>query len=207
MARKGVQYRLEQNLNNLIGGFKMSLPDPVTKRDKFLHNMIKGTPEIDNIETSNREDAYLKALCANAVPFSQGGLGQNTPKARMVRTYLDVLRRYQLFISYSGESAGTISLGQDYKTFSKIEVYYKNYDGQFSFRAMAPQYSDNVVLDLVTFNEYYTTCKLYSATLTFSEDSATFSDTLITSLKSSETTLTRQSNNGLKIYKIIGYKY
>ncbi len=162
-----------------------------------------------DLSTENKTSiiSAINEVNGKTIPFSQGGNGSSTPTAVMTRTYLDVMRAYQIFISLIDGAIGTLNLTLDYSNFGKIEVYYKTHDGKFSSRMFWPQYSNNVVLDLVTFNEYYTTCKLYSANLTFSGSTATLSDTLVTDVKSSGNTLDRQTSYGIKIHRIVGYKY
>jgi len=163
-----------------------------------------------DLSTENKTSIIgaINEVNGKTIPFSQGGSGSSTPTAIMTRTYLDVMRAYTTFLNlFDGAKPGTLDLTMDYSEFGKIEVYYKTFDGKFSSRALWPHYSNDLVLDVVTFNEYYSKCKLYSANLTFSGKTATFSDTLVTDLTSSGTTLDRQTDYGLRIHRIVGYKY
>lgn len=46
------------------------LPEPISKQDKFLHNIADGTPDISDIEPISRQDIYLKYIAENG---SSGG--------------------------------------------------------------------------------------------------------------------------------------
>lgn len=41
------------------------LPKPLSKQDKFLHNIADGSPDIDDIEAISRQDKYLKYIALN----------------------------------------------------------------------------------------------------------------------------------------------
>ncbi len=41
------------------------LPEPISKQDKFLHNIADSTPDIDDIEAISRQDKYLKYIALN----------------------------------------------------------------------------------------------------------------------------------------------
>lgn len=57
------------------------LPKPISKQDKFLHNIADGTPNIDDIEAISREDKYLKYIALNGGASGNAGqeVGQWTP--------------------------------------------------------------------------------------------------------------------------------
>lgn len=51
------------------------LPKPISKQDKFLHNIADGTPTIDDIEAISRQDKYLKYIALNG-GTSEGNINQ-----------------------------------------------------------------------------------------------------------------------------------
>ena len=51
------------------------LPKPISKQDKFLHNIADGTPAIDDIEAISRQDKYLKYIALNG-NTSEGNINQ-----------------------------------------------------------------------------------------------------------------------------------
>ncbi len=57
------------------------LPKPLSKQDKFLHNIADGTPNIDNIEAISRQDKYLKYIALNGGASGNASqeVGQWTP--------------------------------------------------------------------------------------------------------------------------------
>lgn len=57
-----------------MGKIKASdLPQPISDQDKLLHNIIDGTPNIEDLEPNSRQEIYLKYIALNGAGGGGGG--------------------------------------------------------------------------------------------------------------------------------------
>lgn len=57
-----------------LGKIKASdLPQPISDQDKLLHNIIDGTPNIEDLEPNSRQEIYLKYIALNGAGGGEGG--------------------------------------------------------------------------------------------------------------------------------------
>lgn len=194
----------------------MDLPEPITREDKFLHNIIDGTPNIEDIEPISREDIYLKHIALNGgggditgtVPISKGGTGATT--AESARANLEV-EGYQLYLNTDGTNS-TIILSDDYSNYNRIKVFF-NDNGAYNSCEFDATISHYVVLtNVYMYNKIDETGEqgfyIHSCLLNFSGDSATFSRNGYVNVNDQgEVKLFWISNEGIKVNKILGYKY
>lgn len=100
------------------------LPIPVSREDKLLHNIIDGSPNIDDLDPISREEIYLKYIALNGsiggiIPISKGGTGGTT--ASTARQNLELLKAFVLYDNDEGNE-GTVTLSDNADDYEFLDI-------------------------------------------------------------------------------------
>lgn len=182
------------------------LPTPVSREDKLLHNIINGTPNVDDLVPISREEVYLKHLATNrVVEISQGGTGATT--AEKARENLGVFKPYVLYDNSSGTN-DTIILSDDSANYEFLEIFYSGDAGVLT-SARAPQpYGDAFALFSSNYYKGTGTIHLKCAYVTITDDKIKFDPNATGMMWVRNQELPNViEDNSILIYRVWGYKY
>lgn len=210
------------------------LPTPISDQDKLLSNIAIGIPDIEDLIPNSRQEVYLKYIALNGihelpVSISQGGTGATTSEearenlgislpipianggtgattATEARTNLEVWKEYSLYSNSSG-TYGTITLSDSYKNYKKIVVYF-NDNGAHNTATLYTDIGSKLSLSntylYTSGTGYYEHCTL----IAFIDTSVSFSRNGMVALNEDPTIdVTLSSEAGIRINKVVGYKY
>lgn len=137
------------------------------------------------------------------IPISKGGTGGTT--ASEARENLGVLTETVLFSNSYG-SQGTITLSDDVKNYSYVEIFYRQDSSNFNSVKIENPNEKNVALENI---QYYSD-KLYmrASVAILNENTLTWeSGSYGYKVISSSGTISGSASNMFYITKIVGYKY
>ena len=157
-------------------------------------------------EAANKKyvDGLFNQLNTKTIPISQGGTGATD--LVNARTNLELLKEYVLYYNASGTNS-TITLSDAYTNYEKIGVYAVTFTGGYpAYNEMLPAVSNVLPIFELNYEGDETENTIFRGTfLSFSANNVYFSSTAASSVWS--TGYSKNLSDGMKVVKIIGYKY
>lgn len=186
------------------------LPTPISDQDKLLSNIAIGTPSIDDLIPNSRQEVYLKYIATKGmngnlefpIPIANGGTGATTETG--VRENLEVYKEYVLYENTSG-TTGTVTLSDSAENYKKITVVYSNLINYVQSVTFFPNFKNGLMLNSLSTNSDATIMSFSNLGITFNGSSVTRS--LEGHWEYLSSSINKSTNTGIRIYKIIGYKY
>ncbi len=168
-----------------------------------IMNSIGDLSMLTTTEKSNLVGA-VNELDAKVMPISQGGTGDTT--ATGARTNLEVKKEFSLYSNNSGTS-GTVALSDSSANYDKLVVYYFNDDSHcFSVEIAS---ANGKTTNLITNRVLNSNSTLYvkASQVSISGSTITFDGNYGYVRITSSSVNISVSDQKIKIYKVVGYKY
>lgn len=186
------------------------LPIPISREDKLLHNIIDGTPNIDDLIPISREEIYLKYLATHQITggivgIDQGGTGGST--AEQARENLEVFKAYILYDNSNGTN-GTITLSDDSSNYNYLEVFYSGDGGTITSARVPNPYENGFALVTSNYHKPTEVMHLKCAYININENLITWnSDTIGMMWVKNQELPNVLEENAMLIYQVLGFKY
>lgn len=143
-------------------------------------------------------------ITSGTLPIARGGTGGTT--ATKARTNLEVWKEYSLYNNSSG-TTGTITLSDTYTNYKKILVYF-NDNGVYNTATLYPGMGTKVGLHTAYLYTSGSGWYLHTTLLSFSGKSVSFSRNGLAQHNTNPAiVVTLSSDAGIRVNKIVGYKY
>ena len=196
-----------------IGSFSRATEDSVvsfgsgTGDDNTTYRRLVNVDDpTSEYEAANKKyvDGLFNQLNTKTIPISQGGTGATD--LVNARTNLELLKEYVLYYNASGTNS-TITLSDAYTNYEKIGVYAISFTGGYpAYNEMLPAVSNVLPIFELNYEGDEVENTIFRGTfLSFSENNVYFSSTAASSVWS--TGYSKNTDDGMKVVKIIGYKY
>ena len=206
---------LKVNGIQIIVGFKCDVSGAVESSSEFsaltqaintANSLSDSIGSISDLTTSEKSSVIgaINELNSKTIPISQGGTGGTT--AVQARTNLELMKEYVLYYNASGTNS-TITLSDAYTNYEKIGVYAISFTGGYpSYNEMLPAVSDVLPIFELNYEGDEVENTIFRGTfLSFYANNVYFSSTAASSVWS--TGYAKNLTDGMKVVKIIGYKY
>ena len=180
-------------LNGIASGANVNVQSDWNQTDTSADDFIKNKPTIPT---------QLSDL-SGTLPILQGGTGGTS--AIEARTNLELMKGYELFSNSYG-SQGTITLSDDVKNYSYVEIFYRQDDSNFNSVKIENPSGKSITFENI---QYYSD-KLYmrAAIAILNENTLTWeSDSYGYKVISASGTISGSAINMFYVTKILGYKY
>lgn len=196
-----------------IGSFSRATEDSVVSFGSGIaddnvtyRRLVNVDDPTSEYEAANKKyvDDLFSQVNTKTIPISQGGTGATD--LVNARTNLELLKEYVLYYNASGTNS-TITISDAYTNYEKIGVYAVTFTGGYpAYNEMLPAVSNVLPVFELNYEGDETENTIFRGTfLSFSENNVYFSSTAASSVWN--TGYSKNLSDGMKVVKIIGYKY